>query len=76
MTIDEMIKRLTRLRNKSPLGGNTVVVVCLRGSGVPYCEPTSVSLETDATMVNSEGTFEPNGLARLDVPRKNHEVRP
>jgi hypothetical protein len=69
MTIDEMIAELQRVRAESPLGGETVVVVCLEDSEITDCEPTSVRLDTEPTM------GEPNGLAVLLVPFDNHEIR-
>lgn len=65
MTVDEMIKKLITIKKRSPLGGNTVVTVSLNGSGVPYCQPRTVLLETD---------WSTSALAVVEVPRQNHEV--
>jgi len=47
MTIDEAIEKLKRARQASPLRGNTVLVTCLVGSGIPYLPVDDLKLELD-----------------------------
>ncbi len=75
MTIDEMIAELKRVREESPLKGDTVVVVCLEGSGISDSQPTSVLLDTDPHMKDWDNRYVPNGVAQVFVPESNHEVR-
>jgi hypothetical protein len=48
MTINEAIACLTAARDSSPLGGNTVLAVCLVGSGIEYLDVDSLALELDS----------------------------
>jgi len=48
MTLDNLLDQLIDLRKTSPLGGKTVVHVCLVDSGIEYLLPKRVRVETDA----------------------------
>lgn len=47
LTLDDAIEQLTKLRKESPLGGQTVVHVCLLNSEIEYLQPKRIRLETD-----------------------------
>lgn len=59
ITIDDAIIQLTKLREKSPLGGETVIVLCEQDR--EYEEFHEITLGTDPDM------GEPNGLILFHV---------
>lgn len=65
MTINQAIAKLTRLRNDSRLGGDTVLTVCLDMSGYEYMGVSDLTLD--------QGPQEADGcLCLVRVSQDNH----
>lgn len=47
LTVDEAIASLLKIKNESPLGGNTCVAVCFVGSGIEDHNVDELSLIKD-----------------------------